>query len=79
MRSGERSGASAREPLVVSGDSLRLPGFERMTDVTGETGVLGVTPGVVFVLEAPGDTGLVVVNVREAPPLPDGTAMDRGR
>ena len=128
-----------------------------MTDVTGETGVLGVTPGVVFVLaagglrhldrtgsflghppreifwrdvlelvheddlpraegmisrvieepgtslsaglrfrdatgnwrlmntsaknvlEAPGDTGLVVVNVREAPPLTDGTAMDRGR
>jgi hypothetical protein len=157
MRSGERSGASASEPLVVSGDSLRLPGFDRMTDVTGETGVLGVTPGVVFVLaagglrhldrtgsflgyppgvifwrdvlelvheddlpraeaiisrvmeepgtslsaglrfrdasgnwrlmdtsaqnilEAPGDTGLVVVNVREAPPLLDGTAMDRRR
>jgi hypothetical protein len=30
-------------------------------------------------LEAAGDAGLVVVNVREAPPLPDGTAMDRGR
>ena len=157
MRSGERSGVPAREPLVASGGGPRLPGFESVSDVPGEAAVLGVTPGVVFVLaagglrhldrtgsflghppreifwrdvlelvheddlpraegmisrvieesgtslsaglrfrdasgnwrlmdtsaqnilEAPGDAGFVVVNVRESSPLPDGTATDRGR
>ena len=54
MRSGDHPGVPAREPLVASGGSPRLPDFERVTYVPGETAVSGVTPGVVFVLAAGG-------------------------